>query len=169
MAAPMSQSQDGRPWSKMAAVPCPSLKGDDLQSIKKELGQIKAKVDALLESLERLEREQKAKGDKAEEEPGASGSKKDEAGGAKAEGGHEDSAEEGDLLDDDEAEERGDEQPESLKGTSMDQYGPVWTSMDCMGQSESGDGTRGPRNEKVCGTSINQYGPVRTDTNQYGP
>ncbi|XP_064258296.1 LOW QUALITY PROTEIN: heterogeneous nuclear ribonucleoprotein C-like [Passer domesticus] len=92
------------------------LKGDDLQSIKKELGQIKAKVDALLESLERLEREQKAKGDKAEEEPGASGSKKDEAGGAKAEGGHEDSAEEGDLLDDDEAEERGDEQPESLKG-----------------------------------------------------
>uniref|UniRef100_A0A8U8BQ66 Uncharacterized protein n=1 Tax=Geospiza parvula TaxID=87175 RepID=A0A8U8BQ66_GEOPR len=60
------------------------LKGDDLQSIKKELGQIKAKVDALLESLERLEREQKAKSDKAEEEQGGSGSKKDEAGGAKA-------------------------------------------------------------------------------------
>ncbi|XP_068035374.1 heterogeneous nuclear ribonucleoproteins C1/C2 isoform X3 [Anomalospiza imberbis] len=92
------------------------LKGDDLQSIKKELGQIKAKVDALLESLERLEREQKAKSDKAEEEQGSSGSKKDEAGGAKAEGGNEDSAEEGDLLDDDEAEERGDEQLESLKG-----------------------------------------------------
>lgn len=92
------------------------LKGDDLQSIKKELGQIKAKVDALLESLERLEREQKAKSEKAEEEQGGSGSKKDEAGGAKAEGGAEDSAEEGDLLDDDEAEERGDEQLESLKG-----------------------------------------------------
>ncbi|XP_058709160.1 heterogeneous nuclear ribonucleoproteins C1/C2 isoform X1 [Poecile atricapillus] len=92
------------------------LKGDDLQSIKKELGQIKAKVDALLESLERLEREQKAKSEKAEEEQGGSGSKKDEAGGAKAEGGNEDSAEEGDLLDDDEAEERGDEQLESLKG-----------------------------------------------------
>ncbi|TRZ07648.1 hypothetical protein HGM15179_019461, partial [Zosterops borbonicus] len=94
------------------------LKGDDLQSIKKELGQIKAKVDALLESLERLEREQKAKSEKAEEEQGGggSGSKKDEVGGAKAEGGNEDSAEEGDLLDDDEAEERGDEQLESLKG-----------------------------------------------------
>ncbi|NXS35245.1 HNRC1 protein, partial [Pomatostomus ruficeps] len=94
------------------------LKGDDLQSIKKELGQIKAKVDALLESLERLEREQseQAKSEKAEEEQGGSGSKKDEAGGAKAEGGAEDSAEEGDLLDDDEAEERGDEQLESLKG-----------------------------------------------------
>lgn len=92
------------------------LKGDDLQSIKKELGQIKAKVDALLESLERLEREQKAKSDKAEEEQGLGGSKKDEPGAAKAEGAHEDSAEEGDLLDDDEAEERGDEQLESLKG-----------------------------------------------------
>uniref|UniRef100_A0A8C3NXA5 Uncharacterized protein n=1 Tax=Cyanoderma ruficeps TaxID=181631 RepID=A0A8C3NXA5_9PASS len=93
-------------------VPLFAVKGDDLQSIKKELGQIKAKVDALLESLERLEREQKAKSEKADEEQGGgSGSKKDESvGGAKAEGGAEDSAEEGDLLDDDEAEERGDEQ-----------------------------------------------------------
>ncbi|XP_056366323.1 heterogeneous nuclear ribonucleoprotein C-like [Oenanthe melanoleuca] len=135
------------------------LKGDDLQSIKKELGQIKAKVDALLESLERLEREQKAKSDKAEEEQGGSGSKKDEAGGAKAEGGNEDSAEEGDLLDDEGDEERGDEQvgpvtpmtpqfkPVTLPVCTSDlpvtsQFKPVHTSdppSDNEGDEERGD------------------------------
>ncbi|XP_063997393.1 heterogeneous nuclear ribonucleoproteins C1/C2 isoform X2 [Pogoniulus pusillus] len=100
------------------------VKDGDLQSIKKELGQIKAKVDALLDSLERLERDQKQKAEKAEEElgGGAGAGKKEEGGGAggggaKAEAGPgEDSAEEGDLLDDEEAEERGDDQLESLKG-----------------------------------------------------
>lgn len=94
------------------------LKGEDLQSIKKELGQIKQKVDALLESLERLEREQKQRSEKEEEVGGGAGAslaKKEEVGGAKAEGGAEDSGEEGDL-DEEEAEERGDEQLESLKG-----------------------------------------------------
>ncbi|XP_062368374.1 heterogeneous nuclear ribonucleoproteins C1/C2 isoform X4 [Cinclus cinclus] len=103
------------------------LKGDDLQSIKKELGQIKAKVDALLESLERLEREQKAKSEKAEEEQGGSGSKKEESSGTKAEGGNEDSAEEGDLLDDDEAEERGDEQTSALRLASSVHQSPPST------------------------------------------
>ncbi|XP_030330949.1 heterogeneous nuclear ribonucleoproteins C1/C2 isoform X2 [Strigops habroptila] len=97
------------------------VKGDDLQSIKKELSQIKQKVDALLESLERLEREQKLKSEKAEEElcgggAGAGGgAKKDEGAGGGGKGDGDESPEEGDL-EEEEPEEREHEQLESLKG-----------------------------------------------------
>ncbi|XP_068164425.1 LOW QUALITY PROTEIN: heterogeneous nuclear ribonucleoproteins C1/C2 [Antennarius striatus] len=100
-----------------------TMKVDDLQSIKRELTQIKHKVDYLLESLERMEKDHSKKSDmkSSKPEPGevsinSSGSSKKDDGGAKRDRDSQemnDSEEEGDLLeDDDEVKSRGREEDE---------------------------------------------------------
>ncbi|XP_074555470.1 heterogeneous nuclear ribonucleoproteins C1/C2 [Halichoeres trimaculatus] len=86
-----------------------TMKADDLQTIKRELTQIKHKVDYLLESLERMEKDHSRKSElkSNKQEPGevsslnsSTSSKKDDS--LKQDRESQDSEEEGDLLEDEE-------------------------------------------------------------------
>uniref|UniRef100_A0A3Q3EQU9 Heterogeneous nuclear ribonucleoprotein C-like n=1 Tax=Labrus bergylta TaxID=56723 RepID=A0A3Q3EQU9_9LABR len=97
-----------------------AVKSDDLQAIKRELTQIKHKVDYLLESLERMEKDHGKKSEmkSCKPEPGelsslnsSTSSKKDDS--LKRERESQDSDEEGDLLEDeDEMKSRGQDEDE---------------------------------------------------------
>ncbi|XP_044040791.1 heterogeneous nuclear ribonucleoproteins C1/C2 isoform X4 [Siniperca chuatsi] len=101
----------------------PTVKADDLQTIKRELTQIKHKVDYLLESLERMEKDHSKKSEmkSSKPEPGelsslnsSSSSKKDDSLKRDRESQElNDSEDEGDLLEDeDEMKSRGREEEE---------------------------------------------------------
>ncbi|KAM7366445.1 hypothetical protein PAMP_015883 [Pampus punctatissimus] len=103
-----------------------TMKVDDLQTIKRELTQIKHKVDYLLESLERMEKDHGKKSDmkSSKPEPGevsplhsSTSSKKDDSLKRDRERELNDSEEEGDLLEDeDEIKSRGRDEDEEEDG-----------------------------------------------------
>lgn len=57
----LSCAAPSHPHNNFSAAPPPTVKVDELQTIKRELTQIKHKVDYLLESLERMEKDHSKK------------------------------------------------------------------------------------------------------------
>ncbi|XP_035771604.1 heterogeneous nuclear ribonucleoproteins C1/C2 isoform X4 [Neolamprologus brichardi] len=105
----------------------PTVKADDLQTIKRELTQIKHKVDYLLESLDRMEKDHSKKSEmkSSKPEPGevsplhssTSSKKEDSLKRGKESRELNDSEEEGDLLEDeDETKSRGREDDDDDEG-----------------------------------------------------
>uniref|UniRef100_A0A8C1R2W9 Heterogeneous nuclear ribonucleoprotein C n=1 Tax=Cyprinus carpio TaxID=7962 RepID=A0A8C1R2W9_CYPCA len=92
-----------------------TLKADDLQTIKRELAQIKHKVDYLLESLDRIEKDNSKKSEVGEASSLQHSSKKDRE---REEQEINDSEEERDLL-----EEEGEEEVKSQEGENEEEEG----------------------------------------------
>ncbi|XP_062338507.1 heterogeneous nuclear ribonucleoproteins C1/C2 isoform X2 [Osmerus eperlanus] len=108
-----------------------TMKVDELQTIKRELTQIKHKVDYLLESLDRMEKDHSKKSGKSSKpEPGEvssmqiSNTKKDESNKRERERDLNDTDEEGDLLEDEELKsqerEEDEEEEEEEEGEHVD-------------------------------------------------
>ncbi|XP_062338508.1 heterogeneous nuclear ribonucleoproteins C1/C2 isoform X3 [Osmerus eperlanus] len=109
-----------------------TMKVDELQTIKRELTQIKHKVDYLLESLDRMEKDhsKKSEGKSSKPEPGEvssmqiSNTKKDESNKRERERDLNDTDEEGDLLEDEELKsqerEEDEEEEEEEEGEHVD-------------------------------------------------
>ncbi|KAJ8272569.1 hypothetical protein GJAV_G00090760 [Gymnothorax javanicus] len=126
---PPSREQSSPPSGRVSAQRTSSsrtMKADDLQTIKKELTQIKHKVDYLLESLERMEKEhsKKSEGKSLKTEAGEvtalqhSGNKKEDSVKRERERDSQelnDSEEEGDLLEEEEEARGAEEEEEEAK------------------------------------------------------
>lgn len=130
-----STKSSQRTSSSRANVVLSAVKADELQTIKRELTQIKSKVDDLLESLERMEKDhnKKSDGKSVKTEPGEvtspphSSSKKDDMKRDRDNQDMNDSEEEeeedeGDLLEDDEvkSQEREEEEEEEEEGEHVE-------------------------------------------------